>query len=76
MEEYHNQNRLVIAYERLTSKNMGPIESVRISNFLSRQDNVNIVSPSKIPCVWDKVVNYHRVDIDEHGKKISQEDVR
>ena len=76
MDEYHNDNRLVISFERLTSNKMGPIESTRISNFLSRQDHVDVVTPSKIPCIWDKVVNYERVDIDEHGNEISQDDAR
>ncbi len=76
MENYHKENNLVIAYERLIDKKMGPIETTRIRNFLSRQDNVNVVTPSKIPCVWDKVVNYERVDIDEHGNEITQEDAR
>lgn len=76
MEEYHKDDRLVIAYERLTNKKMGPIESVRISNFLGRQDNVDVVSASQVPCVWDKVVNYQRVEIDEHGNEISQEESR
>jgi hypothetical protein len=73
MNEYHNENRMVISYERLTNKKMGPVESSRISNFLSKQENVNIVSPSKIPCIWDKVVNYKRIDIDEDGNEIKEQ---
>ena len=76
MEEYQNENRLVISYERLINHKMGPIETARVSNFLSRQDSVNVVSPSQIPCVWDKVVNYQRVDIDKHGKEITPENAR
>mmetsp|Transcript_23333 Transcript_23333/g.28678 ORF Transcript_23333/g.28678 Transcript_23333/m.28678 type:complete len:384 (+) Transcript_23333:90-1241(+) len=76
MSEYHTQDRLVVSYERFVDKKMGPIESTRISNFLGRQDNVNVVAPSTIPCVWDKVVNYKRVNIDEHGKELNQEEVR
>lgn len=74
MKQYNRENRLVIAYERLTDNKMG--ESTRISNFLSRQDGVRVVAPSKIPCVWDKVVNYNRVDIDVHGNEISQDVAR
>ncbi len=76
MEQYNRQNRLVISFERLTNKKMGPIESARISNFLSRQDGVTVVDPSQLPCIWDKVVNYNRIDIDEHGNEISEETAR
>ncbi len=76
LQQYNRENRLVIAFERLTNNKMGPVESTRISNFLSRQDGVDVVSPSKIPCVWDKVVNYNRIDIDEHGNEISKESAR
>jgi len=58
-------DRLVISYERLVDPKMGPVETTRIANFLGRTEGVEIVPSSSIlPCIWDKVVNYHRVDID------------
>jgi len=68
MTEYQSEHRLVISYERLVNAKMGPIETTRIANFLGRTEGVNVVSPASIPCVWDRVVNYQRVDIDEDGK--------
>lgn len=76
MTQYNRENRLVIAFERLTDSKMGPIESTRISNFLSRQDGVEVVAPSKIPCVWDKVVNYNRIHVDVNGNEISSDTAR
>jgi len=58
-------DRLVISYERLVDPKMGPVETTRIANFLGRTEGVEIVPSSSIlPCIWDKVVNYHRVEID------------
>lgn len=68
MTEYQSEHRLVISYERLINAKMGPIETTRIANFLGRTEGVNVVSPASIPCVWDRVVNYQRVDVDEDGK--------
>jgi len=60
-------DRLVISYERLTDDRMGPVETARIANFLGRTEGVEIVSSSSLlPCIWDKVVNYHRVDVIAH----------
>jgi len=57
-------DRLVISYERLIDNRMGPVETARVANFLGRTEGVEIVSSSSIlPCIWDKVVNYHRVDV-------------
>ena len=70
MTEYRSDDRLVISYERLINAKMGPIETTRIANFLGRTEGVEVVSPASIPCVWDRVVNYERVDIDEEGKII------
>ena len=70
MLEYRRDHRLVISYERLIHAKMGPIETTRIANFLGRTEGVNVVSPASIPCVWDRVVNYRRVDIDEDGDLI------
>jgi len=59
-------DRLVISYERLVDSKMGPVETARIANFLGRTEGVEIVSSSSaLPCIWDKVVNYHRVDVDK-----------
>jgi len=59
-------DRLIISYERLIDSKMGPVETSRIANFLERTEGVEIVSSSsKLPCIWDKVVNYHRVEVEK-----------
>lgn len=73
MTEYETKNRLVISYERLVSRKTGPIESTRIANFLGRTEGIEVVPPSQIPCVWDKVINYKRIEIDEEGNEIDEE---
>jgi hypothetical protein len=73
MTEYETKDRLVISYERLVDPKTGPVESTRISNFLGRTEGVEVVPPSQIPCVWDKVVNYKRIDVDEDGNEIEEE---
>jgi len=55
------EDRLVISYERLIDSRMGPVETTRIANFLGRTEGVEITSlASTLPCIWDKVVNYHK----------------
>lgn len=68
-----DSNRLIISYERLVDSKTGPVESTRIANFLARTEGVQVVPPSQIPCVWDKVVNYKRIDVDEDGNEILEE---
>ena len=58
---------LVTSYEHLTHPKMGPIETSRIASFLGRSQGVKVIPASSIPCVWDSVVNYKRVDIDDEG---------
>lgn len=70
MTEYEKKERLVISYEHLVDVKMGPIESTRIANFLGRTEGVEVVPPSHIPCVWDKVVNYKRIEVDKHGNEL------
>jgi len=76
MSEFEKKNRLVVSYERLVSEKMGPVESTRIANFLGRTKGVEVVPPSHVPCVWDKVVNYKRVEVDEEGNEIDEDDER
>lgn len=75
MTEYDADDRLVVSYERLVDDKMGPIESTRIANFLGRAEGIDVVPPSHIPCVWDKVVNYKRIEVDENGNEIVENDV-
>ncbi len=70
MTEYEAKNRLIISYERLIDHKTGPVESVRIANFLGRTEGIEVVPPTQIPCVWDKVINYKRIDVDEDGNEI------
>lgn len=72
MSEFKSKDRLVISYERLVNHKTGPIESSRIANFLGRNEGITVVPPAQIPCVWDKVVNYKRIDVDEDGNEIDQ----
>lgn len=71
MEHFNGKgDRLVISYERLVDSRMGPVETARIANFLGRTEGVEIVpSSSVLPCIWDKVVNYHRVDVEVSDKE-------
>lgn len=73
--QYDADDRLVISYERLVDNKMGPIESTRIANFLGRSEGIQVVPPSQIPCVWDKVVNYKRIELDEDGNEINDADI-
>ena len=73
MTEYEAKDRLVVSYERLVHTKTGPVESTRIANFLGRTEGVSVVPPTQIPCVWDKVVNYKRIDVDEDGNEIDEE---
>lgn len=59
---------MIVSYECLVGKDLGPIESLRISNFLSRFNGVDAIEPSKIPCVWDNIVNYERIELDDDGQ--------
>ncbi len=76
MTKFEKKNRLVISYERLVDDKMGPVESTRVANFLGRTEGVEVVPPSHIPCVWDKVVNYKRIEVDEQGNEIPEDDER
>jgi hypothetical protein len=73
MTEYESSNRIVVSYERLVNSKTGPVESTRIANFLGRTEGVEVIPPSQIPCVWDKVVNYKRIDVDEEGNEIEED---
>lgn len=73
MTEHETKDRLVVSYERLVNRKIGPVESTRIANFLGRTEGVQVVPPSQIPCVWDKVVNYKRIDVDEDGNEIEED---
>ncbi|GFH56157.1 hypothetical protein CTEN210_12633 [Chaetoceros tenuissimus] len=76
MHEFEKEDRLVVSYERLVDPKQGPVESTRIANFLGRTEGVETLPPSQIPCVWDKVVNYKRVELDQDGNEISEEEGR
>jgi len=71
---YVQDDKLIVSYERLVDNKMGPIETIRIANFLGRSDGIDVVPPSHIPCVWDKVVNYKRIEVDENGDEIADSD--
>jgi hypothetical protein len=55
-------DRLVIAFEHLIDHKQGPVETTRINSFLARTDGVRTLPVSKVPCVWDKIVNYEAKD--------------
>ena len=52
------EKRLVVSYEHLVGTKRGPIETARIASFLGRGKNVDAVPQERVPCVWDRVVNY------------------
>lgn len=57
-EEYPAERRIVVSYEHLTDSKRGPVETTRIGSFLGRAEGVNAVPQERVPCVWDRVVNY------------------
>jgi len=72
MTEHETKDRLVVSYERLVNRKIGPVESTRIANFLGRTEGVQVVPPSQIPCVWDKVVNYKRITLTKMVTKLKK----
>jgi len=60
MDGFAPNNRTIVSFERLISPDTGPIDSYRIQNFLKFGTGIN--PAEKIPCIWNKVVNYHNVE--------------
>uniref|UniRef100_A0A7S4V3C2 Sulfotransferase domain-containing protein n=1 Tax=Ditylum brightwellii TaxID=49249 RepID=A0A7S4V3C2_9STRA len=58
MQKYTPVNRLLASFEKLTDDVMGPAETTRVAEFLSRSEGVHTCPPELIPCVWHKVVKY------------------
>jgi len=73
MDHYSKTNRLVVAYENLTDDEMGPVETTRIAEFLSRSDGVDIRDAEEIPCVWFKVVKYKKAMAGK-GRRLQEEE--
>ena len=57
--------RLDVSYEALTDSRRGPLEAGRIASFLGQEAGVKTPIMGDIPCVWDRVVNYRRVELEE-----------
>eukprot|EP00957_Ditylum_brightwellii_P158562 12069241-Ditylum_brightwellii.AAC.1 len=62
VENYDGEKgeRIVISYEDLIPKETGPKTTAYISHFLAQSEGVTTIFHEKIPCVWDKVVNYEK----------------
>ena len=73
MDHYSKTNRLVVAYENLTDDEMGPVETTRIAEFLSRSDGVDVRDAEEIPCVWFKVVKYKKAMAGK-GRRLQEKD--
>ena len=54
----HDENRIFISYERLTSDDKGPEEAIRITKFLAQSEGVKPIDIDSVPCVWRAVVKY------------------
>ena len=47
----------------------GPMEAIRIANFLGEQEGVDPIAEESIPCVWEHVVNYKSEEEMNAGKR-------
>lgn len=64
MERYPPDNRILLAsYEDLTDSFTGPIVATQIAHFLGREEGVEPIEDSAIPCVWETIVNYKNLQI-------------
>merc|ERR1712238_210969 len=70
-DNYDATNRQVLSYERLTNLKDGPMEAMRVSEFLSRSDGVTTVAPEEVPCVWYGVVMYKKL-LKSQGSNLAQ----
>merc|ERR1712238_29338 len=70
-DNYDATNRQVLSYERLTNLKDGPMEAMRVSEFLSRSDGVTTVAPEEEPCVWYGVVMYKKL-FKSQGSNLAQ----
>ena len=58
MDGFTSENRVVISYESLVHPKTGPNDLYRIHMFLKFGSAIH--PPQDIPCIWNKVVNYHK----------------
>ncbi len=71
MDGFPSENRVVVSYESLVHPKTGPNDLYRIHMFLKFGSAIH--PPQDIPCIWNKVVNYHK-RFDLQG--ITEEDLR
>merc|ERR1740139_134986 len=49
-------------FEKIVDEDTGPLEALRLSEFLGRAENVNAVDEERAGCVWHTIVKYHEVE--------------
>ncbi|KAI2498719.1 hypothetical protein MHU86_15786 [Fragilaria crotonensis] len=68
MDRYGTQNRLVLPYEKLTSRKYGPGLVVEMAEFLQRGNNgITTADSANLPCIWQKILK--KVQSDDNDKK-------
>jgi len=78
IDSYSKINRLVITFEKLTDRDYGPDEVLRLAEFLNRSERVDTLPPEDIPCVWQNVVElnrHHPQRLKSEGNKTDDSDV-
>jgi len=58
MQKYDRQQILLISYEDMTDRMVGPLTAGRIAQFLGEVEGVDPIGPEAVPCVWETIVNY------------------
>lgn len=68
MDRYQTQNRLVLPYEKLTSRKFGPALAVEMAEFLQRgNDGMTSADSANLPCIWQKILK--KVQSDDNDKR-------
>ena len=75
MERYPDRsNLLLLAYEDLTSDELGPSTTKRIADYLRQTEGVEPIADESVPCIWETIVNYknHPPASPNNGEDVSR----
>jgi len=64
MDAIPSEHRLVMFYEKIVDEETGPLEALKLSEFLDRSHNVNAVGEKRARCVWQAIVRYHEAEVE------------
>ncbi len=71
MDRYSAHNRLVLPYEKLTSRKYGPGLVIEMAEFLQRGNNgITTADSADVPCIWQKILKKVQSDDDDKKQKL------